>query len=352
MPSSTSGSEAFARSARVAFLCGLLVLLVSYEVLVREAERRWGLRPARIAARQTGTPNLDMFLEDLAGGKRYRAIAVGTSRVENSFRPDILDATLGPAYNLGMGGASSITALEFLDSLNVRPETIVIGISPMDLTPLGIRRGQKAIARRNSVMRTDDGETLAGWMRTATYGLLHGATPERRRDLGQWLQLRRDHGSLLAFLNNEAATGKLDLRQTSGYAPISHIADSVEFAQPEWSTIPEEYLSGREEIAARLIGNVRHFRARGSAVVLVRIPTAARVRQSEDADTSFASDVLTISHASGAPYIDGAALMGTAFVNDRTNFTDAEHMNETGAGRFSRALAERLRDSVARGKAR
>src|SRR5258708_40197725 len=81
MPSSTSASErAFGRSALVAFFGALVVFLVPYEALVRAAEHRWGVNPARIAPRQTGAPHIDMFLEDVAAGVQSRVDAVRTSR--------------------------------------------------------------------------------------------------------------------------------------------------------------------------------------------------------------------------------------------------------------------------------
>src|SRR5260221_1550306 len=81
MPSSTSASERmFGRSALVAFLGALIVTLLPYEALVRAAERRWGVNPARIAPRQTGAPNIDKFLEDVAAGLEYPPLYSVTTR--------------------------------------------------------------------------------------------------------------------------------------------------------------------------------------------------------------------------------------------------------------------------------
>ena len=44
-------------------------------------------------------------------------------------------------------------------------------------------------------------------------------------------------------------------------------------------------------------------------------------------------------------YIDGRALMGDAFINNRGNFVDGGHLNVPGATEFSRALADALRPS-------
>jgi len=71
------------------------------------------------------------------------------------------------------------------------------------------------------------------------------------------------------------------------------------------------------------------------------------VRRAEDAETSFAGDMRELARSSGADYVDGAELLGAPFLATRANFADAEHMNETGAARFSAALAERLRATAA-----
>jgi len=341
MPSSTSASDrAFVRSALAAFAGTLVLLLVPYESLVRAAERRWGVRPARIAPRQSGTPNVDIFLEDLAMGINYRAVAIGTSRVENAIRPDVLEPVVGRTYNLAIVASSSIATLDFLDSIHARPERLIVGVSPMDLTPLGVRRGQKAIARRAGVTASS-----THWF----YALLHSAHPDRRRGLGKWLQFRHDRGELLAFLNNENATGKPDAHQWYGYAPVSRVIDPEMFANGgEWGNIPGEYAGGREELSARLIDLVRRFRARGTDVVLVRIPTTAATRRSEDADTTFAADIVRIASESGAPYVDGQTLLGASFLATRANFADSEHLNDGGAEQFSRALARWLSGAPSR----
>src|SRR5437870_3589356 len=138
MPSSTSASEkTFGRSAFIAFLGALLVILLSYEALVRAAERRWGVNPARIAPRQTGAPHIDMFLEDVAAGVHYRVIAVGTSRVENGIAPEAIDPIAGRTYNLGLGLGSSVAMMELLDSRGIYPEHLIAGVSPMDFTMKG-----------------------------------------------------------------------------------------------------------------------------------------------------------------------------------------------------------------------
>src|SRR5258706_4930140 len=144
MPSSTSASEkAFVRSALAGFAGALLLVLVPYEVLVRAAERKWGMEPARIAPRQNGTPHVDMFLEDLAAGIRYPLVAVGTSRVENGVRPDVMEPIVGPTYNLGIGSGSSIVTLEVLESLHIHPPPVILCVFPVGSTPLGAHLGQK-----------------------------------------------------------------------------------------------------------------------------------------------------------------------------------------------------------------
>ena len=344
--SSTSASEpAFTRSAVAAFAGALALLLIPYEGLVRRAEHVYGTARANIVVPRTLSPKVDSFIADLKAGVRYPVLAVGTSRVEASIRPDILDPHLGSMYNLGLGGCSSIATLEFIERLGLRPSRLVVGVSPMDFTPLGIRRGEKAIARaRESLSRSEGGTErgAAGWCRAVTYSLLHSATPERRRSLGQWLELWRDHGTLLAFLNNEDATGAAGGTSTHGYVRLVNIAMPDQIGQGEWSNIPAEYESGRPDLFPRLAAVLRRFRARGADVTLLRIPTTLGVRRSEDDDTRFDADIRAFSRRFEVPYIDGLTLVGPAFVSDRRNFSDAEHVNDTGALRFSRMLVTAL----------
>src|SRR5260221_12877704 len=110
MPSSTSASEkTFGRSALVAFLGALLVTLLPYEALVRAAERRWGLNPARIAPRQTGAPHIDMFLEDVAAGVDDRGNPLGPPRAEKGSCPPALRHSAGRSFHLRLGrGVSGV----------------------------------------------------------------------------------------------------------------------------------------------------------------------------------------------------------------------------------------------------
>ena len=348
----TSDSDpVFIHSAIAAFAGALALLLLPYEALVRRSEHVYGRSRANIVVPRTLSPKVDVFIADLNAGVRYPVLAVGTSRVEASIRPDILDPYLGPMYNLGLGGSSSIATLEFIERLGLRPARLIVGVSPMDFTPLGIRRGEKGIARTRESLHAGDSRRAAGrgpaaWCRDVTYSVIHAATPERRRNLGQWLEFLRDRGSVLAFLNNEDATGALGGTSTHGYAPLVRIAAPDQIGQREWGNIPAEYASGRPTLFPRLAAVLLRFRARGADVTLVRIPTALGVRRSEDADTHFDADIQAFSRQLEIPYIDGLTLVGPAFVSDRNNFSDAEHVNVTGALRFSRKLATALANAA------
>ncbi len=347
MPSSTSASEtAFARGALGAFVCALIVLLAPCEALVRAAEHRWGVHPARIAPRRTGVPHIDMFLEDVAAGVHYRVIAVGTSRVENGIAPEAMDSIVGRTYNLGLGLGSSVPMMEFLESQGIRPEHLLVGVSPMDFTMRGVLHGRGEIARRNVAPVVVPEALPTRWTRSAVFALLHSATPERHRNLGKWLQLRSDGGEVLAFLNNEDATEKPDVRQTHGFYPMTRVIEEWGYLHGgQRDTVLADYREQHEEAAVLFIDLVRRFRAHGVDVVLVRLPTTPAMRHSEEGGTSFASDIAAVARACGALYVDGAAIAPPALVATRTNFADNEHMNETGAMQFSRALAERLRRS-------
>lgn len=344
MPSSTSASEqTFARGAVAAFVVTLALVLVPYEALVRAAERKWGLEPARIAPRQTGVPHIDMFLEDVAAGVRYRNIAVGTSRVENGIAPEAIDPIAGRTYNLGLGLGSSLAAMELLESMHIQPERLIVGVSPMDFTRRALDHGRREIAQRHVAAVLEPERALDRWTREAMYEALHSATPARRRNLGQWLQLRRDGGEVLAFVNNEDATAKPDTRQTHGFYPMAKVIAEEGFLHGgQRESVLADYASQRPEVAPLFIAAVRRLRARGVDVVLLHMPTTPAMRAAEASGTTFDRDIAAISSACGAPYVDGDALVGEAFTSDRFNFADNEHMSETGALRFSRVLAQWL----------
>jgi hypothetical protein len=347
MPSSTSDSDrAFDRRAVVAFVCVLVALLVPYEALVRASERRFGVVRARFTDPKTISPRIDGFLADLDAGRRYDVIAVGTSRVQFSIRPDILAPHFGRMQNLGIGGVSSVATLEWLEQLGLRPRLLLVSVSPMDLNPMGIVRGQRHVQRAGTARRSRAGNRIEGpgdAARVATWTLLHGATEERHRNLTQWLELWRDGGDVLAFLNNEDATGPVTQGTTDGYTSTWRIATPGEMLDPLLRNVADEMLAHEHETAPRMIAVIKRFRARGTRVVVIRIPTAIGIRRTEDAD-GMVERLRRIAEAGGAEHIDGLAIVGgEAFAADRRNFSDADHMNSTGAIRFSNALVSALR---------
>lgn len=337
------------RHVIAAFAITIAALLIPYEILVRMSERRYGVRRAKVAMPRTLSPKVDSFLADFESGVRYAAYATGTSRTEAAVRPDVLDPVLGSTFNLGFGGTSSIATLEFLERLHLYPKHLIVGVSPMDFTALGVQRGEKGIARAQwgaGVPHSAEigGSPLADYTREAFYSVLHSARPARRRNLGQWLELSRDGGEVLAFLNNEDATGPPIRTYARGYVLLKVIAPPDVITAGQWSTLPGEYASGHRVLLARMAALIRRFRERGTDVTLVRLPTALGVRRSEDAQTSFDADVRTLD----AHYIDGFALMGEAFATDHRNFADAEHLNGRGALQFSAALARAMGSSSGR----
>jgi hypothetical protein len=179
--------------------------------------------------------------------------------------------------------------------------------------------------------------------RAAFYAAVHSARPERRRNLGQWLEWWRGRGELLAFLNNEDAVGPPVRASTRGYVPSAAVASPDVVGATAWSNIPGEYREGHREQMARMAALIRRFQQRGTEVVLVRVPTPAGVRRSEDTETTFNADIAALGNELGVRYVDGEALVGADFSADYRNFADSEHLNSTGALRFSRALSAALR---------
>lgn len=89
------------------------------------------------------------------------------------------------------------------------------------------------------------------WTRTAVYSVVHSATLQRRRNLGQWLQLRRDGGEVLAFLNNEDATAKPDTRQTHGFYPMRKVISEEDLLHGgQRASVMTEYAQQRADVTA------------------------------------------------------------------------------------------------------
>jgi hypothetical protein len=323
------------RRALTAFAACFVLLLMPYEALVRAAERRYGVRPAEIAPMST----IDIFLEELRSGTRFRILMVGTSRAEAGLRPDVFRPLFGSAFNLGIAGSSSIPPLEFIDRLGLHPDRIIVGISPQDLSPRYVQRGEATIAEHDH--RADTGLSEAA-VRRLTYTLVHAATPERRRNAGQWLKLRADHGSALGFLNNGAATGPVVETHNHGYRPSSEVADPERFDLIDWHVNPRDYLAHHAETVPHFVAAVRLFTGRGTKVTFVRLPASLTIRRYEETGTAFSEEAPLLARLCGVDYIDGAELMGKAFVLDRRNFSDTEHLNDHGALLFSQALAAKL----------
>src|SRR5258708_38050926 len=102
--SSTSSSEHFfVPVAAVTFALVLVVLTVPYELLVRKAEARYGIRRTNVVSPHTASPKIDALVRDLSAGRHYAVYALGTSRTAEGIRSDVIDA-VGPTFNLGMGG--------------------------------------------------------------------------------------------------------------------------------------------------------------------------------------------------------------------------------------------------------
>jgi hypothetical protein len=349
MPLSTSVSErAFDRRVIAAFVCTLLAILVPYEVLVRASERRHGVSRARLADPKTVSPRVDGFLADLAAGRTYDTIGVGTSRIQVALRPDIVAPHFGPTQNLGIAVVSSIATLEWIEQLGLEPKVLIVSVSPMDLTPSAIVRGELAVRRMNSPARSvaeGSFHSPANVTRRATYSLLHSATEPRHRHLGQWLELWQEGGNAIAFLNNEDATGPVGTKVTDGYTASSRNATVEEMRITERQSLAGEMMAHEVQTEARLTAVATRFMARGTRVVLVRIPTAIGLRRAEELH-AFDARMRRISRVSGLPYIDGLALLGgEAFASASGNFSDEEHMNSRGAIAFSHALVRSLQET-------
>src|SRR5581483_3230090 len=276
MNSSISDSERrFVRVALTAFAAAFVTLLLPYEIVVRASEHRYGIRRANICMPRSLTPKLDSFLTDVANGIRYETYIVGTSRVEASLRPDVLDASLGRSYNAGFGGVSSIATMELFEHLGLHPAHLIVGVSPMDFTPLGIRRGLPGIVRADQLLKPGaiEANGLAAWSRRFVRTCIHASSPERRRNLGQWVELLRDRGNVLAFLNNEDATGPIADVPRGGYSRSDRIASAEQILQGEWGNIPDEYRGGRTALFPHMAALIERFRQQGTTVILVRVPS-------------------------------------------------------------------------------
>lgn len=347
--SSTSDSERlFVPVAALTFAVVIGAMTVSYELLVRRSEARYGVRRANVVSPLSASPKIDALVSDLAAGVHYSAYALGTSRTEEGIRSDEIDRTVGLTYNLGMSGSSILTGFEVLDLLDERPALLIVGVMPMDFTMTGVRQGSVPLRlARDSIASLHRRPEIAergpaATARAMTYALFHGASPARRRSLGQWFDLFQMRGDLLKFINNADAVAKQDSLWIRGFLGVPGVATPEHFRQLRPSYITSEYIEDHERLYARLEEAVARQRQRGTEVVFVRLPIAPIPRELEDA-AGFDRDIRAAAARFGVHYIDGRTLMGDAFINDRSNFVDGGHLNASGATRFSHALADALR---------
>jgi hypothetical protein len=326
------------------FALALCALTIPYELLVRRSEARYGTKRADLVAPRLR--KIDVLAGDLAAGERYTVYAIGTSRTEEGIRSDVIAPTAGPTFNLGMGGSSLLSGFEVLDLLGEKPSLIIAGVTPMDFTVVGEKQGAASIRMaRDSIAalgrrKTDErGPAVAA--RTATYAVLHGAAPRRRRNLGQWLELAQRRGDLMKFINSPDAAVKQESLWIRGFLGVPRVATPERFRELRPSGTPAEYLEEHGPVYARLQEVVARQRRHGTEVVFVRLPIAPIPREIEDA-AGFDRDIRAAAARCGVRYIDGHALVGEAFVHDRRNFVDGGHLNVSGATQFSRALAANL----------
>jgi hypothetical protein len=330
-----------------AFLVVLVALLVPYEWMVRASGRKYGSTSSKTALPRSLTPKIDAFVGELQRGRHFATLVGGTSRGECGIRPDILAAAgFGPAYNLSVSGSSSLAVFRIAAAAGVRPARLVVSVSPLDLELVGAKNSDRAVERaRTALAAAREPWTPAAAMRAMTWAILPGAAPDRHRNLGQWLELYRDHGDVLKFLNNDEAIRVSSNISIAGYSAPTSMASAAVFALPRGGV--HAYMRDRGAILAAFRDEITRARAEGTGITLVRIPTGAPTRRFEDAQTTFDADVRAFAESLGIRYIDGRDLVGEPFTADRRNFSDPDHLNFTGSTVFSRALTEALRSGGA-----
>lgn len=330
------------RTATVAFGLTLFVMFVPYELVVRASERRFGMTQAD-ALVQTSR-KIEGFTLRVRAGERFDALLIGSSEVELGLRPDILAPVTGRTYNFGMGAVSAIPVLEMIERLRFRPRTILIGVDPIDVTTSGVMRGTKLIDQGTAARASSQ---LSDWARAATYSLVHGASPNRKRSLGQWVDLLRDGGRALQFLNNGIATGSSREMWIDGYIGMDRSMSRSEIDVPGVGYV-NEYAAARAVLLPRFTRAIQRLRAAGIDVVVVRLPTTRALRLSLARQSTFEDDIRSLAAAGGADFVDGFTLVDEAFTTDPDNFVDANHLNARGSTAFSRALAAALARRAAR----
>lgn len=333
--------------ACVSFALLLAGMTVPYELLVRRAERRYGMLYTHSVAPRSS--KIDALVRNLGEGKHYAAYAIGTSRTEEDVRSDVIGAAAGPTFNLGMGGSSLLSGFEVLELLDARPSLVIAGVSPMDFTALAVRQGSGAVRRgRDSIAslrkRKNEEHGPAEMARAMTYALVHGAAPRRKRNLGQWRERFQWHGDLLQFLNTPDAALQQDGLWIEGFLGVPRQATAETFDMLRPSSTTTEYLEEHEPLYTRLQSAVARQRNRGTEIVFVRMPITPVPRALEDA-AGFDRDIRAAAARCGVRYIDGNDLAGPSFIRDPRNFVDGGHLNVTGATAFSRMLVAALINS-------
>ncbi len=344
LPANPSDPPRFVtRFSLTAFAAALVILLVPYEWMVRVSEQKYGSTSSKTALPRSLAPKIDVFVEDLQRGRRFATLVGGTSRAECGIRPDILgDAGFGPAYNLAVSGSSSLAVFRIARAAHVRPARLVVSVSPLDLMVVGAKNADRAVERaRTALAAAREPWTPASAIRDATWAMLRGAAPDRHRSIGQWLELYRDGGDVLKFLNNDEAIRVSSNVSIAGYSAPKSIASTAVFSTARRGT--QAYMRDRPAILAAFRDEITSSRAEGTEITLVRIPTGAVTRRFEDRETTFDTDMRAFAGGLGLCFIDGRDLVGEEFTADRRNFSDPDHLNYAGSTEFTRALVKALR---------
>lgn len=382
-----SGARSRAGTARflpaAVFILTFCALMIPHELAVRQSERMYGVDRVGFATMMDDNAKLDFFLNELHDGQRFSMYCVGTSVCEYALHPDVLQTSLPKdrhgVYNLGFSGTSLLCGLKILRLLDIHPDSLVVSVSPFDFTVTAAARGDKILQHATDSARSlglnvnatpppfDVRTALEGWTRNRFYGLLHSATPARRRTLPQWLMLLKSwrvgeyqRGDLLRFLNNEVY--RFDFKAWDSYRyyvefckhgylglKLKWLLPLPEFERTQFKevdasmrtkTLPEYQKDGltyREQAFEVLRG----FRERGTRIVLVRIPEYHKLIETEN-ESGFDNDMHILASRLGVRYIS-QDIVPAEFMTNPDNFRDAEHLHYDSSLVYGKILVYALR---------
>jgi hypothetical protein len=373
-------------SKSLAFVLALLLpivgLVVPNEIAIRAVEAQFG-RDARFGYPTSDIEKLDWFLQDLQASGTPDTLIVGNSQCLYGLIPDAFrylhGGTAERVYNLSFSGTSFIDGLEIARGLNLAAKTVIACVSAADFTADMVSRGDgiitKAASQAPKAEPESDGVVAAThrrrqWLedrialsvaeicrsterkyRRSAADYVHLADGETRfprnlEELGRFLTTGHsdfdalENGRYVISLYHEGFLALRMLQPWIDEQKFRQLAVDPIVKSYEQSVFPD-YRRNSAPLFARAMADIKDIEARGSEVILVRLPEFVSLGEAEERETSFSRDIAHLANELKVRFIE-ADFVGIDFNRSPLNFRDAAHLHAVSANAVSIVLATRL----------